>query len=164
MVTSDERTAEAYALSAGEGEAVWFLATHMTIKSTTASTGGTIGVVDALVAPGFAPPLHLHHREDEPMWILEGEVTFSVNGRSWTLGPGGFIFLPRHVPHTFRVEGNRPARILTLHLPAGFEQYYIELGTPARNAGLPPPAKPDVPRLVAVAAKYGLEYIAEPVA
>jgi mannose-6-phosphate isomerase-like protein (cupin superfamily) len=160
--TEAEHPVEPYVLGAGEGESTWFLATRMTVKATRASTGGSIGLVEALIAPGFAPPLHVHHAEDEPMWVLEGDVTFTCGDRTLKAGPGSFVYLPRDVPHTFRVEGDTPARILVLHLPAGFEQFYVELGTPALNEGLPPPEPPDFPRILAVMARYGVEYPAPP--
>src|SRR5215475_6680749 len=90
----------------GEGQAVWFLRNRMTIKATAASTGGAFGLVESLVAPGFSPPLHVHHREDESFWVLEGEVSMQCGERTFRATAGSFVFLPRDVPHTFVVESD----------------------------------------------------------
>src|SRR5215468_8983884 len=84
----------------GEGQAVWFLDNHMTIKATASSTGGAFGLVESLIAPGFSPPLHVHHREDESFWVLEGELSMRCGDRTFRACAGSFVFLPRDVPHT----------------------------------------------------------------
>ncbi|HKF65678.1 MAG TPA: cupin domain-containing protein, partial [Vicinamibacterales bacterium] len=87
----------------GEGQAVWFLGNHMTIKATAASTNGAFGLVESLIAPGFSPPLHVHHREDESFWVLEGELSMRCGDRTFRASAGSYVFLPRDVPHTFVV-------------------------------------------------------------
>src|SRR5215468_7575500 len=124
----------------GEGQAVWFLDNHMTIKATASSTGGAFGLLESFIAPGFSPPLHVHHREDESFYVLEGELTMRCGERTFTAAAGAFVFLPRGVPHTFVVEGDMPARMLTLLTPGGGEGVFIEGGRRAEGDGLPPPA------------------------
>ena len=146
----------------GEGQAVWFLGNHMTIKATASSTGGEFGLVESLIAPGFSPPLHVHHREDESFWVLEGELSMRCGDRTFRASAGSFVFLPRDVPHTFVVEGGRPARILTLLTPGGGEGVFVEGGLPAEHNGFPPAAPPDIERLKRVTERYGAEIVGPP--
>jgi len=159
------RTAEhARFLGPGEGHAIWFLRNRMTIKATALSTGGAFGLVESWIAPGFSPPLHVHHREDEAFYVLEGEVTMRCGDRTFRGGPGAFVFLPRDVPHTFVVEGDTPARMLTLLTPGGGEGVFIDGGRPPAGEGLPPATPPDIEALRRVSADYGAEIVGPPMA
>jgi mannose-6-phosphate isomerase-like protein (cupin superfamily) len=149
-------------LAPDEGRAVWFLRNHMTIKATAASTGGAFGLVESLIAPGFSPPLHVHHREDESFWVLEGEVSMRCGDRTFRASAGSFVFLPRDVPHTFVVEGDRPVRMLTLLTPGGGEGVFIDGGRPAEHDGLPPASPPDIEALKRVSERYGAEIVGPP--
>ena len=77
-MVDDATDADARALLAGEGETFWFLRNRITIKATAATTGGAYGLIESHVAPGFSPPLHVHHNEDEAFWVLEGNVTIAA--------------------------------------------------------------------------------------
>jgi mannose-6-phosphate isomerase-like protein (cupin superfamily) len=148
----------------GGGDAIWFLRNRMTIKATAAATHGAFGLVESFIAPGFSPPLHVHHREDESFWILEGHVTMKCGERVFSCGPGAFVFLPRDVPHTFVVEGEQPVRMLTLITPGGGEAFFVEAGRPAEGEGLPPMAPPDIQRLKQVGERFGDEILGPPMA
>jgi mannose-6-phosphate isomerase-like protein (cupin superfamily) len=141
---------------------VWFLATRMSVLATAETTAGAIGLIEALVPPGFSPPLHVHSREDEPMYVIEGRVSYQVGDHRFEAAPGSFVFLPRGVPHSFVVEGNMPARILELVLPGGMERFHVEAGRPAEGLGLPPPGPPDIALLDQVAARYGIQHVGPP--
>jgi mannose-6-phosphate isomerase-like protein (cupin superfamily) len=151
-------------LNPGEGQAIWFLRNRMTIKATAQSTGGAFGLVESLIAPGFSPPLHVHHREDESFWVLEGELTMKCGEQTFRAAAGAFVFLPRGVPHTFVVESDTPARMLTLLTPGGGEGVFIDAGRPAEHEGLPPAAPPDIEKLKRVSVQYGAEIIGPPMA
>jgi mannose-6-phosphate isomerase-like protein (cupin superfamily) len=153
---------DAHLLAPGAGSAIWFLRNRMTIKATAETTGGAYGLVETLIAPGFSPPLHVHHREDEAFWVLEGELTMRCGDRTFRASAGAFAFLPRGVPHTFVVEGDMPARMLTLLSPGGGEALFVEAGRPAEHDGLPPAAPPDTELLKRVSEKYGSEIIGPP--
>jgi len=120
--------------------------------------------VESWVAPGFSPPLHVHHREDEAFWVLEGEVSLRCGDRTFRARAGSFAFLPRGVPHTFVVEGGAPARMLTLLTPGGAERLFVEGGRPAEHDGLPPAAPPDIEALKRVSARYGSDVVGPPMA
>jgi mannose-6-phosphate isomerase-like protein (cupin superfamily) len=163
-MTSEKTAADAQFLAPGEGRAIWFLRNRMTVKATAASTGGAYGLVESIIAPGFSPPLHVHHREDEAFYVLEGEVTMQCGDRTFTATAGAFVFLPRDVPHTFVVEGDRPARMLTLLSPGGGEGVFIDGGRVPEHEGMPPATPPDIPALKRVAEAYGSEIIGPPLA
>jgi mannose-6-phosphate isomerase-like protein (cupin superfamily) len=146
-----------YALMPGEGEAIWYVNNRATILATAAQTGGAFGLVHMDVAIGHGPPLHIHRAEDEAFWILEGQLTVRCGDDEFAAGPGTFVYTPRGVPHTFRLEGGVPARLLVLLTPGGGEGFCGDAGRPAACPGLPPPAPPDVATLNAVAAKYHQE-------
>jgi mannose-6-phosphate isomerase-like protein (cupin superfamily) len=136
----------------------------MTVKATADRTGGAFGLLESQIAPGFSPPLHVHQREDESFYVLEGDVTMRCGDRTFRVGPGAFVFLPRGVPHTFVVEGHTPARMLTLLTPGGGEGVFIDGGRPAEAEGLPPAAPPDIEKLKAVSRTYGADIIGPPMA
>jgi mannose-6-phosphate isomerase-like protein (cupin superfamily) len=164
MTSSTHSAEDARFLGPGEGPAIWFLTNRMTIKATAQSTGGAYGLVESLLAPGFSPPLHVHHREDEAFWVLEGDVTMRCGDRTFRAGAGSFVFLPRNVPHTFVVEGDAPARMLTLLTPGGGEGLFVDASRPAEHGGLPPAGPPDIERLKRVSERYGAEIVGPPLA
>jgi mannose-6-phosphate isomerase-like protein (cupin superfamily) len=155
-------TQQAWVTSPADAETIWFLATRMTVLASAKTTGGALGAVDGVLPPGFSPPLHVHSREDEPMYVVEGKVRFRAGEEEFEAGPGSFVFLPKGVPHTFLVEGDQPARILELAIPGGLEQFHVEAGKPAEGPGLPPPEAPDVERLEEAAHRHGIQQIGPP--
>jgi mannose-6-phosphate isomerase-like protein (cupin superfamily) len=153
------------AVRAAEGLAYWFLGTLIIIKATGEDTGGAFTLVEQWAPPGFGPPLHLHHREDEPFLVLEGSVRFRCGDQEFLAESGSYVFLPKGVPHAFRVEGPGPARLLQMTLPSGFESLVHELGIPAPTRTLPPPdpLRPDlIRRLVALGPKYHFSVVGPP--
>jgi hypothetical protein len=80
----------------------------------------------------------------------------------YAAGPGSLIFGPKGVPHTFRVEGSTPARLLVLMVPGGGEGFFVEAGRPAEGDGLPQPQPPDLARLQAMMEKYHQEAVGPP--
>jgi AraC-like ligand binding domain len=77
--------------------------------------------------------------------------------RTWDAPAGSFVFLPRGIPHTLTATGDGPSRLLQITAPAQFERFVADVGEPAPQPTLPPPGKPDIPRLRAAMAKYGYE-------
>jgi quercetin dioxygenase-like cupin family protein len=109
---------EPRSLSGDKGPAFWFLNALATVEATTASTGGAFSLVHQTSPPGHGTPYHLHHHEDEAFYVLDGEFAFICDGKKTVLGPRGYIFLPRGIPHGIRAEGQRPATMLILAMPA----------------------------------------------
>src|SRR5574340_993570 len=100
----------------------------MIVKATGQTTRGAYDLIEQELPPGFSPPPHIHHAEDEAFYILEGSFTFYVDGEPRSVSAGGYIFLPRDVPHWFRVESETPARLLQFNFPAGLEAFFREVG------------------------------------
>jgi quercetin dioxygenase-like cupin family protein len=117
------------ALGSEEGPAVWFLNTLSLIKATASQTGGAFGLIEQLAPVGAGSPYHVHRAEDESFYILKGELEFINEGRRFVKGPGAYVFLPRHIPHGFRVVGASTSRFLILTTPGGFEGFVTEMAS-----------------------------------
>jgi quercetin dioxygenase-like cupin family protein len=152
---------DAYTYAEAEGEGTWFNGNLMLLKATAESTNGAYGLVDSWLPAGQSPPLHIHHREDEAFYVLEGELTFQVGDTTLTAGPGSYTFAPRGIPHTFVVESDG-AHVLTLISPGGGERYFVDAGRPPEREGLPPAGPPDIESLKRYAEAYGNEIVGPP--
>lgn len=141
----------------GEEEAIWFLNSLLVVKATGATTGGAFDMLEELLPPGFAPPPHIHYREEESFYVLSGRMTFTCGDETIAAGPGTLVVLPRGVLHGFRVEGTEPARALMIATPAGLLGFFRGVGEPAPARTLPPPRPPDLARLRRIAEAYGCE-------
>jgi quercetin dioxygenase-like cupin family protein len=139
----------------------WFLGTLNRIVATADDTAGAFGLMEQWAPQGFSPPLHVHHREDSALCLIEGVMTLRLGDEESTLGPGDFAFMPRDTPHTFRVDSDR-ARFLEIVTPGGFEQFHIDASDPAPAATLPPAGPPDIARVVAAIATYDAELVGPP--
>ena len=151
-----------FVLAAGQGESVWSLGGRFTMKADVAVTEERFGLVEALAFQSTEPPLHIHHREDEAWYILDGKMTFYVADEVLEATAGCFAFAPRGIPHSFTVD-IEPTRVLVFASPAGFEHFALELGEPAHSDT--PPAALAVPPpevLGPVAERYGIEIVGPP--
>ena len=162
-MTNVATSIEAPVVGPGEGEAYWFLGTLSTIKASAESTGGGVAVIETLAPRGSGSPLHVHSREDEWFYVIEGELTVWVDGRSSVAPAGSFVFGPKGLPHTFTVS-SEAARFLLVTEPAGFEAFIRALGEPASRLEIPAPANepPDVEGLTRLAATFGVEIVGPP--
>ena len=122
-------------------------------------TGGKYALWEAVVPPGGGPPPHVHSREEEGFYVLDGEIAFTVNGERVVAGAGTFANMPVGTPHSFRNEGDRPAKMLISVAPAGLEQMFFEVGVPLAEGATTalPPTKDEIEKLLAVAPQYGIE-------
>jgi quercetin dioxygenase-like cupin family protein len=147
----------------GEGEALWFLGVLATVKASAETTGGAVAVIEHLAPRGAGSPLHVHSREDEWFYVIEGELTIWVDGETILAPAGSFVFGPKGIPHTFAVS-SEIARFLLVAEPAGFERFMRAVGEPAPRLEIPPPPTeaPDVAALVAAAAEFGIEITGPP--
>lgn len=147
----------------GEGEALWFLGILATIKCTAETTAGAVAVIEHLAPQGSGSPLHVHSREDEWFYVIEGELTFWVGGEVTVAPAGTFVLGPKGIPHTFLVSSEQ-ARFLLVTEPAGFEGFMRTVGSPAERLEIPPPVSepPDVEALTRVAAEFGIEIVGPP--
>jgi quercetin dioxygenase-like cupin family protein len=148
-----------YTLGRNEGPALWFLNTLTLVKATAKQTGNAFGLIEHLAPVGAGSPYHVHRAEDETFYVLDGELQFISGEQRFTGGPGSFVFLPRNIPHGFRVVGASPARMLILVTPGGFEQFVMEMSEPASTLTLPTPSAPDMEKLMILAGKYRIEIL-----
>jgi quercetin dioxygenase-like cupin family protein len=150
----------ATAIRAGEGEARWWFAALAEIKASAADTDGQLTIVEVTEPPGAQAPLHVHHREDEGFWILDGDVTFHVGDVTIEARAGDFAWGPRDVPHRYTV-GPDGCRMLFILTPAGFEGLVRDMSEPAAERTLPPASDeaPDMARVARVAQAYGCELL-----
>ena len=144
-----------------EGEAHWWFEALAIIRATAADTGGAMTIVDVTEPPGHEAPLHVHHREDEAFYILEGAATVHVGDKSFEVGPGDYAFGPRDIPHRYWI-GPDGCRMLFICTPGGFENLVRGMSVPAERRMLPPPAddEPDWEHVAAVAEANGCELLA----
>jgi mannose-6-phosphate isomerase-like protein (cupin superfamily) len=139
-----------------------FFGALITPKATAATTGGVIDFAEQIVPAGFATPLHVHHREDECFYILDGVMAFRLGADTIVAQPGTFVRLPRDVPHAFKVKSATPARTIGLGLPSGLVSFYADAGAPASPGATAMLRPVDVPKLVQVGASYGIEVLGPP--
>ena len=132
----------AFGLEEGEGNARWWGGGLATIKVTGKETGDLYSIVEILEPQGARAPLHLHRKEDEAFYVLEGEMTFRIGEETIKARPGSFVFGPKDVPHTYTVDSG-PARLLFLLSPAGFEGFIEAISKPAKANTLPPSGSED---------------------
>ena len=90
--------------------------------------GERFSLVEHPMSPrAIAAPLHLHTREDEYSFVLEGRMGALLGDDVVEAGPGDLVFKPRNQWHTFWNAGDEPCRILEIISPAGFERFFREL-------------------------------------
>ena len=136
-----------------DGQKVNVLGIPMLIRVHGRDTNGTLSVVESHDVPGGGPPPHIHHREDETFQILAGEYEFMVGGQTIVAKPGTTLFAPRGVAHTYRYIGQTSGRFMCVITPSGFEGFFEEVS--ALNLQLPQ----DIPRVMEIAKKFGLEIL-----
>ena len=158
---TETKTLEPSVVRSDEGDARWWFGSLAVIKATAAETGGQFTIVEITEPPGAEAPLHVHHREDEAFWILEGDVTLEVGGTTTEARAGDYAFGPRGIPHRYTV-GDAGCRMLFICAPAGFETLVREMSEPAAARTLPPATDslPDLERVAAVAEANGCELLA----
>ena len=146
-----------------EQRAVWFLGALVRVRTSGDATAGSLAVVEQSGERGYGSPLHNHTRDEETFLVLEGELRVEVDGAATAAGPGVAAVLPRDLPHAFVVTSPH-ARFLTVHTPAGFDEFTLAVGDPATSFDGPPPdaAPPDPAELTRIAADYGIEILGPP--
>ena len=141
-------------------QSVWYNGQLMTFLVTAEDTQGKFALIESVARKGNVPPPHIHHREEETFYVLEGEMTFSVGGKTIKATPGTMVCLPRDVVHSFVIDSEQ-LRALILLTPAGFEGWFKEFSVPAQAMTLPPADEPgyrDVQKMLDAASQYGIEF------
>ncbi len=142
----------------GEGESLWSVGDTYTLKATAEDTGGVLAFFELSIPPQTGPPPHIHHGEDEALYVLEGEILVRQGDRTFAAGPGTFAFLPKDVLHGYENVGTETAKLVAVATPGGIEGFFREAGWPAREGETAPPSGPEeMEKAAAAAPKYGLE-------
>jgi len=116
-------------------------------------TAGSLSLVEHPLQPrALGSPVHTHRHEDEYSVVLEGQVGAQIGEQTVVAGPGTVLVKPRGVPHAFWNPADRPARLLEIISPAGFEGYFAGLGEIFTGQGPPDPG-----RRAELAERYGLD-------
>jgi mannose-6-phosphate isomerase-like protein (cupin superfamily) len=122
-------------------------------RITSASTGGAYCAFEQVLAPGQGVPLHVHSRDDEVYYILEGRLEMQCGQRAFTAEAGAMVVIPRGIPHAFHNPAKTPIRFLNLFIPGGFDEFVAELNQ------LPPEDAADEDKRNVIRRKYGVELL-----
>jgi quercetin dioxygenase-like cupin family protein len=143
----------------GEGRTIAVVGDVYRFLATGDETAGKYAMWEAVVPPGGGPPPHVHSREEEAFYILEGEITFQIGDRRQVATAGMFANMPVGTPHSFRNESGKTAKMLISVAPAGLEQMFFEIGVsvPQGATSAPPTTKEEIDKLASVAPRYGIE-------
>lgn len=161
MTVSTHATPLAFTLSAAEGRTAQPLnvvGEETLVKVSAADSDGAFALFHLVAPPMSGPPLHVHSREDEVFYVLEGELVFEMDGVCETIGAGGTVFLKRGVTHRYQNFTDRDARLLIGVTPGGFQEFFVELAAATPPTGGIPPM--DV--LQAIDARYGITTLGPP--
>ena len=145
--------------SSQQGRTVSLVGDVYRFLATGEDTNSKYTLIEALVSPGGGPPPHVHSREEEGFYILEGEIAFTIDGKRVVATPGMFANMPVGTPHSFKNETNKPAKMLATVAPAGLEKMFMEIAVPLAEGATTAlsPTREDVEKLLAIAPKYGIE-------
>ena len=125
-------------------------------KVTGEETGGALDYFIVDVAPHGGPPLHVHHKQEETIHVLEGRFKVRIGDELFQLEQGGFAYLPSEVPHAFLNLTDQPAQIIVVYTPGGGHKFYEELGPATRNG------TPDRAAIAAIFEKHGMSLLGPP--
>jgi mannose-6-phosphate isomerase-like protein (cupin superfamily) len=160
-MTETTQTLAPVATPHGEGEALWWFGGLAEVKLTAEQTNGALTIIEITEPPNMEGPLHVHYRDDEGFWIIEGDVTFEVGDTTIEASAGDFVWGPRGIPHRYTV-GDSGCRMLYIMTPGGFENLVRGMSVPAETRTLPPESdeEPDWEHVAAVAKANGCELLA----
>jgi mannose-6-phosphate isomerase-like protein (cupin superfamily) len=135
----------------GEGPCLGYGGQVINVKLSSEESGGELTVIEDLIPPKFGPPLHVHSRENETYYVLEGEFEFACGDDTVRGGVGTFVHAPRGLPHRYLNVGDTPGRLLFSFTPAGIERFFGDLTEQKDHL---------TPELMStIAAKHGITFI-----
>lgn len=142
-----------------EGRTIAVVGDVYRFMATSEDTNGKYAMWEAIVPPGGGPPPHVHSREEESFYILEGEITFQIGEERVVATAGMFANMPVGTPHSFKNESSQPAKMIISIAPAGLEEMFFEFGVPLPEGSTSalPPTKDEIEKLLKTAPKYGIE-------
>jgi mannose-6-phosphate isomerase-like protein (cupin superfamily) len=141
-----------FSLDRDAGERLVFGGATILVRASAEATGGAFTLFEE-VPPLVDTRLHVHERDDELFYVLEGEHVFRVGGRDHPAGPGGIVFAPRGVPHAQRRVVPGEGRLLVLTVPGGLDGFFRELAAAEAGGELGPEA------FAAASARFGITWL-----
>ena len=142
-----------------EGRTIAVVGDVYRFLATGEDTNGKYAMLEAIVPPGGGPPPHVHSREEEGFYILEGQITFQIGDERIVATAGMFANMPVGTPHSFKNESDKPAKMLISIAPAGLEQMFFEIGVPVvqGTTSSTTATKAEIEKLLEIAPRYGIE-------
>ena len=139
----------------------WGFGDGVTILASGKQTNGAYAQVEGVLAPGGEAPPHIHHREDETFYVLEGHLELRLGETTYLARPGDYLQVPRGTVHALRNVGEHTARALVTFVPAGLEGFFTEVYQPVAGRTAPPPTPPTdlMERMRRAAPRYGCEFL-----
>lgn len=150
---------KAIILGPNEGELYDVVGDRYRFLARKEGTDRSYGLIEAIVPPGGGPPPHVHSREEEGFYIIEGEVMIYVDGEMVKAGPGSFVNMPKGSTHSFRNEADIPAKMLILVAPGGLEEMFTKVGKRINDASAPftNVDEEQIKRIAEVTPEFGIE-------
>ena len=128
------------------------------LARTLTTLGFTTVLLQATAMAQGGPPPHTHRREDEAFFVLDGKFTFLSGEKQAEAGAGSFVYIPKGTLHTFKNIGAQPGRLLVTITPAGLEEFFYAIGSPANHLKNPPPFDPGViDKIMRLANDYAMD-------
>jgi len=150
MQTKDQKAA---VIAAGQGKKFNVLGHSITAILAKQNTGGNYYVFECITPPGLGIPPHVHDREDELIFVAEGEFGIMLGDKHFQAKAGDEIFFPKHSPHAFQNIGSKAGKTIWTVVPGGnFEEFFDKL------AALPA-GEPDLKVVAEIFATYGMKII-----
>ena len=154
---------EPVAYAPGEAPALyWSRELHRQELATGQQTGGRFALTESSADAGYASPFHVHHDDDEAIYVLDGVIDLYLGDEVHEGRAGAWFFMPRELPHGYVVRSDGPARMLIMTAPAGFDRFFHDHGQPV-EAG--PPQAPAISKEEGeriLRAEYGIEFLPAP--
>src|SRR5215216_5101218 len=143
------------------GPSYWGPGDRYTFLVTGAQSDNAYFIMEAIIPPGGGPPTHIHNREHEAFYVLEGTLDIQIGDKVVQASAGDFVHIPIGTVHSFRNSGDSVARQLLIFSPSGMEHFFEETLEVAHDRSAPPPDNIDtvVARYVEAAPRYGLEFV-----
>jgi len=117
-------------------------------------TGGAFSVVEFVSAPGEGVGVHTHTREDELVYLLQGQIKVTLGDQQIDVPAGATALLPRGIPHGYVNTGDTPTRLLAVLMPGRLDRFFVELDELLKTDGEHEQA------IAALAARHGLSFAA----
>jgi quercetin dioxygenase-like cupin family protein len=146
---------------ADTGPSYWGPGDRYTFLVTGAQNNGAYFIMEGIIPSGGGPPLHIHHREEESFYLLEGTLEITLGENKINAATGDFVQIPRGTVHRFQNVGSTAARMLLFFSPAGMEKYFEEVLEPVqdRSSAILPITEAVIARMMNAGSKHGLEFV-----